>query len=211
MKIIKQEAEIMDTLHTADIMEKLERCGRICYKSEKKMGPGSYDKFLRNIIKMGHESVLEHVGITVRAVTTRSVSHQLVRHRIASYSQESQRYCNYSKGMFNNEISIIEPDAIKVNGTARDVWRDTCKVAEDGYFELLRLGIKPEDAREVLPNCTATEIIMTLNIRAWRGLFKQRVSKQADSKMVALMDPLLAKFKEELPALFDDIENIKRG
>lgn len=205
MKIINQSVEIIDSLDSDRILSKLEKCGRVCYKSENLISEESKERFLRSIIDRGHESVLEHESITIKVITNRSVSHQLVRHRIASYSQESQRYCNYSKDKFNDEITVIKHPKFKEGTEEYDIWRVACEDSEYQYFKLLRLGASPEDAREVLTNSTKTEIIMTMNIRSWRNFFKTRLDVAAQLQIRELSKLILKEFKENIDVLFDDI------
>lgn len=205
MQIIQQSFEFMDKVDGDTILTKLEESGRVCYKSEDYIKEGSKERFLKSIIKMGHESVLEHVNLTIQVITSRSISHQLVRHRIASYSQESQRYCNYSKDKFGDEITVIKPSTLPEYSKEYLVWLQACKISERAYFELLELGVKPEDAREVLPNSTKTEIVVTMNIRSWRNFFKQRTHISADPKMRELANLILNGFKVKIPILFDDL------
>lgn len=210
MKIINQSVEIIDSLDSDRILSKLEKCGRVCYKSENNIKDGSKEKFLRNIIRSGHESVLEHETISIKAITNRSVSHQLVRHRIASYSQESQRYCNYSKDKFNDEITVIKHAKFRKGiDVAFDIWRIACEDSEYQYFKLLGMGVSPEDAREVLPNSVKTEIIMTMNIRSWRNFFKTRLDIAAQLQIRQLANLILNEFKENIDVLFDDIGGIE--
>jgi thymidylate synthase (FAD) len=150
--------------------------------------------------------VLEHISVTVKFVCDRGVSHEIVRHRLASYSQESTRYCNYSKGDFNGEITVIEP-CFLVPGTAGyDMWYKACQMAEQYYFSMLDWGCTPEEARAVLPNSLKTELVMTANLREWRHFFKLRASKAAHPQMRELTVPLLGEFKEKIPVVFDDIK-----
>ena len=207
MIITEQSFELIDDINAQEILQKLERCGRICYKSEDLMTKTSSEKFLRNIIRMGHESVLEHQSITVKVVTSRGISHQIVRHRVGTaYSQESQRYVNYSKGKYGGDITFIKPSYLEYDSKEFKVWEMSCINAETDYFGLLNMGQTPEQAREVLPNCTKTGIIITMNIRAWRHFFKQRTPKTAHPEMRELAIPMLEYFKMRLPVLFDDIE-----
>ncbi len=205
MKIIDQSAEILDVLDGQAILKKIELCGRTCYKSCALIDAESAEKFVRKLIDNKHESVLEHVNVTVKLITNRSVSHQLVRHRIASYSQESQRYCNYSKSKFNNEVVFIKPLYFVENTDPYQMWLVCCETAETDYFSLLNDGCSPQQAREVLPNCTKTELIMTCNLRQWRNIFKQRTSDAADESTRELMRSLLEDFKSKIPVIFDDI------
>jgi len=161
-------------------------------------------------MEIGHESVIEHEKITVRIICDRGVTHEIVRHRIASYSQESTRYCNYSNNKFGNEITVIEPsfwdknskkDKIKYN-----TWKKALIKAEEAYLKLIELGATPQEARSVLPNSLKTEIVVTMNIREWRHFFKLRTSKAAHPQMQEIARPILDEFKKLIPVLFDDIE-----
>lgn len=203
MKILnRQSVKVLDKLDSKEILSKLEFAGKICYKSN----TGNEEKFLKSIIRMGHESVIEHASITVLITTDRATANQIVRHRIASYSQESQRYCNYSKNKFENEITVIKPPHFSETGKGYEWWEHSCKVAEVMYFKLLSLGYKPEEAREVLPNSTKTELVMTMNIRSWRNFFKLRTHKTAGPNIRILSKMILKEFKDNIDVLFDDFE-----
>lgn len=206
MKIIKPYHEIMTPLDGEQMLKHIEACGRVCYKSEHKITEDSYLTFVRNIVKRGHEAVLEHFSITVKFVCDRGVSHEIVRHRMASYCQESTRYCNYSKDEFCGEITVIEPLFLKVGTDGYELWRDGCQMAERFYFDLLEWGCTPQEARAVLPNSLKTEITMTANLREWRHFFKLRTSKAAHPQIREVAMPLLADFKRHIPVVFDDIE-----
>ena len=206
MKIIKPSVEILDDLNPEEILKKLELCGRVCYKSEDKITDESAVKFISNIIKRGHESVLEHVSFSVRFICDRGVSHEIVRHRIASYSQESTRYCNYSKGQFNGEITVIEPLYLEPGTEGYEIWKKACQEAEDNYFKLLQYGCTAQEARAVLPNSLKTEIVMTANVREWRHFLKLRTSKAAHPQIKEVAEMLLEQLNFLLPSLFDDIE-----
>lgn len=205
MNIVEQSVKIVDDLDGEEILSKLERCGRKCYKSEGNIKDGSKEKFLANIIRLGHESVLEHVSITVDVTTSRDISHQIVRHRIGSISQESQRFCNYSKGRFSESITFIKPEGIDENSESYEIWLDSCAGVEKDYFDLIAMGEKAEDARKVLPNSTKTELMMTMNIRSWRNFFQQRTAKDAQLDIRILANMILKEFKDNIPVLFDDI------
>ena len=205
MKIIKPSVEILDDLNPEEILKKLELCGRVCYKSEDKITDKSAVKFISNIIKRGHESVLEHVSFSVRFICDRGVSHEIVRHRIASYSQESTRYCNYSKGQFNGEITVIEPCFLVPGTEGYDMWYKACQMAEQYYFSMLDWGCSPQEARAVLPNSLKTELVMTANIREWRHFLKLRTSPAAHPQMREVANLLLKELKK-VPVLFDDIK-----
>ena len=122
MRIIKPKIEILDEINPEEILKKLEMCGRICYKSEKNITPESANKFISGIIRRGHESVIEHVNLSVKFIVDRGVSHEIVRHRIASYSQESTRYCNYSKDGFDSQITVIEPSFLVNDTDGYEIW-----------------------------------------------------------------------------------------
>ena len=158
MKIISPSFEILTPLDGQAILKHIELCGRVCYKSEDKITDTSAATFVASIIKRGHEAVLEHYDITVKFICDRGVSHELVRHRLASYCQESTRYCNYSKDGFGGEITIIKPIFLVEGTPGWDIWRDACRCAEDAYFDMLTFGCTPQEARSVLPNSLKTEL-----------------------------------------------------
>lgn len=205
MKVIKPSVEIIDMLDSSSILKKIELAGRVCYKSEDKITKGSTAKFINTIIKNGHESVLEHASITVKFIVDRGVSHEIVRHRIASYSQESTRYCNYSNDKFGNEITVIEPCYYPPGTTGYEIWYSACKTAEQYYSTMLEGKATPQEARAVLPNSLKTELVMTANIREWRHFLKLRTSSASHPQMVEIANMLLDKFKRSIPILFDDI------
>lgn len=205
MKIIPASVEIISPIDGKAILEHIERCGRVCYKSEGKITEGSAERLVRNIIKSGHESVLEHSSFTVLFTCDRGVSHEIVRHRIASYSQESTRYCNYSRDDFDGEITVIRPSYLAPSTRAWHIWYSACEAAEDAYFQLLDAGCSAQEARSVLPHSTKTEVVMTANLREWRHFFRLRTSPAAHPQMreVALM--LLEQVRQLIPVVFDDI------
>lgn len=182
--------------------------GRVCYQSESKSDDAA---FVRKRIKQKHESVLEHEKISVRIICDRGVSHELVRHRIASYSQESTRYCNYSKGKFGSELTFIRPywDDRSISAEMirlRACWQEACLNAEWSYKKMIDAGCTPEAARAVLPNCLKTEVVMTANLREWRHFFKLRCAPAAHPDMRIIANMLLTAFKDVVPVVFDDIE-----
>ena len=150
--------------------------------------------------------MLEHCSFTVKFICDRGVSHEIVRHRLASYCQESTRYCNYSKGDFNSEITVIEPCYLNKGTFAYDEWKEACRRAESAYFNLLNWGLSPQEARAVLPNSLKTEVVMTANVREWRHFLKLRCSKAAHPQMREVATLLLKKLKEKVPVCFDDID-----
>lgn len=208
MKIVAPSVDILTPIKSNEILKRIELCGRTCYKSEDKIADESAAEFVRGLIQRGHESVLEHVGLSVKFICDRGVSHEIVRHRLASYSQESTRYCNYSAERFNGEITVIEPCYIMPFTQVWEVWFNAMKQAENSYFRLLDLGCSPQEARSVLPNSLKTELVMTANIREWRHFLRLRTSPAAHPQMRELAKMLLAKLKYEkgVLVLFDDIE-----
>lgn len=205
MKIIKPSFEIVDKLNGSEILKKIEQCGRICYKSEGRIKDDSAEKFVAAIVKRGHESVIEHVSFTVKFIVDRGVSHQIVRHRLASYSQESTRYCNYSKDKFQNEITVIEPYFLVKDSLGWMEWVYAIEAAEDAYFSMLNIGHSPEEARSVLPNSLKTEVMMTANLREWRHFLKLRTSVASHPQIREVAVPLLEELKRQIPVVFDDI------
>ena len=206
MKIISPSFEILTPLDGKTILKHIELCGRVCYKSEDKITDTSAAAFVAGIIRRDHEAVLEHFNITIKFICDRGVSHELVRHRLASYCQESTRYCNYSKEGFGGEITVIRP-AFLVEGTrAFASWRGACEAAERSYFSLLEWGCSPQEARSVLPNSLKTEVVMTANLREWRHFFKLRTAPAAHPQMREVAIPLLHRMQELIPTVFDDLE-----
>lgn len=203
MKIIKANYEILDQLNGEEILKKIELCGRVCYKSENKITAKSAEKFARDLIVRGHESVLEHFSFSVRFIVDRGVSHELVRHRVASFSQESTRYCRYN----NRDITFIQPFSETRQIAAYSIWHEAMRNAAVSYSMLVDdLKISAQEARSVLPNSLKTEIIMTANLREWRHFFKLRTSAAAHPQMREITIPLLAELKEKIPGVFDDID-----
>ncbi len=204
MKIISPSVEILTPLDGAAVLRHIEQCGRVCYKSEGKTTESSAPAFVANIIKRGHEAVLEHFDITVKFICDRGVSHEIVRHRMASYCQESTRYCNYSKGDFGGEITVIEPCFLVPGSGPYVSWRIAMLDAEDAYFMLLDAGCTPQEARAVLPNSLKTEVVMTANLREWRHFFKLRTAPAAHPQMREVAKMLLKQMREMVPVVFDD-------
>lgn len=215
MKLIKPEYQILSpkilTIKTAnEILQDIELAGRTCYKSEDKITETSAVEFVRMLVKRGHESVLEHRSISVKFTVDRGVSHELVRHRLASFSQESTRYCNYSKDKFDKQLTFIIPpwcknikpkifpigipiDTLTNLEDDEMIWLSTMKSLETKYNGLLDIGWTPQEARSILPNSLKTEIVVTANLREWRTIFKQRISKHAHPQMREVMQPLFKK------------------
>lgn len=218
MKIVSPSFEILTPIDADYILHLLEEVGRTCYKSEDLITDDSCEGFVKRIIDRGHEAVIEHYNITVRLTNDRGVSHEEVRHRIASYAQESTRYCNYSKDKFGNEITYIDLKGgmeldKKVNSLSAEIqqqiydeWVCACVDAERHYNRMIELGATPQIARSVLNNSTKTEICITMNLREWRHFFKLRCSPAAHPQMREISIKLLMAFKAMIPIVFNDIE-----
>jgi len=202
MRIVSPEVIIESSIYAPEIYSQIERAGRTAYKSEGKVAPGSSVTFIKKLTASGHESVLEHVSLTVRFICDRGVSHELVRHRIAAYTQESTRYVNYQK----KGMEVIRPCFWKEGSSEWSVWENAMEDAEAKYHHLLSLGASPQQARSVLPNSLKTEIVATMNIRQWRHVLRQRTAKAAHPQMREIMGMLLQELQVRLPVLFEDIE-----
>lgn len=208
MKLIKASFEILTPIDGEQILKNIEIAGRTCYKSEDRITEDSSHKFVQMLLGRQHESVIEHQSISVKFICDRGVSHELVRHRLASFSQESTRYCNYSKDKFGNELTFIKPEWLtNKKETDSDVRTFVLLLehCEASYFKLLELGWQPQQARAILPNSLKTEIVVTANLREWRTILKQRTSTAAHPQMRELMVPLLQELKTKIPIIFDDI------
>ena len=212
MRIINSEAHIINSMGTdIEVLKNIEYAGRTCYKSENKITEDSAKIFVKMLLNRGHESPLEHSAITVKFICDRGISHEIVRHRLASYCQESTRYCNYSKDGFNNEITVIAPSELQPNTIEYDIWEKTCEATEAAYFRLLELGCTPQNARSVLPNSLKTELIMTANVREWRKFFELRTSVAAHPDMRKIARNLQEEFREHFPILFDTLWEKEEG
>lgn len=201
MQVTKQNVEFLIWKYddSKDVLKAIEQIGRVCYKSEERITEDSAERFVQNLLKRGHESVLEHIVVTARFITDRAIANELVRHRIAAYSQESTRYCRYAEDV---QFVLPEDAPAAMIGTVVEA----CEEAEHVYKVLLEMGATPEFARDVLPLCTKTELIATYNLREWRHILTLRTDKAAHPKMRKLMNLTLRKFKDLIPVVFDDIE-----
>lgn len=204
MKVISATTEILGDVNGLELLKSIETAGRTCYKSEDKITDDSCVKFVERLIQSGHEAMIEHASISVRFICDRGVTHEIVRHRIASYAQESTRYCNYSKDKFDNGVTFIKP--LFFEGEKLKIWEESMAFAEKQYLRLIEMGATAQEARAVLPNSTKTEIIVTMNLREWRHFFKLRTSKAAHPQMIEVAATLLQKMKEVVPVVFDDIQ-----
>ncbi|MEK6615510.1 MAG: FAD-dependent thymidylate synthase [Bacteroidota bacterium] len=209
MKIVEPSCIIESEINEEEILKNIEKAGRTAYKSEERITQDSARIFVSKIIKSGHHSVIEHITVTVRVICDRGISHEIVRHRIASYTQESTRYCNYSKGKFGKEITVVKPGFWDMDNPAYkekyNIWLSTVEVIEKAYHKLIDLGAKPQEARSILPNSLKTEIVMTMNLREWRHFFLLRTGREAHPQMREITIPLLEEFRKKIPIIFDDI------
>ena len=196
MKIIEPSVELIDFVDGEDL-KKIERCGRVCYQSEPK---GEPEKFIRMLIKRGHESVLEHASLTFHIICDRAVQNEFVRHRHASFSVESTRYVKY------NELEVIAPDFPNKESFIYRKWYSAMCEAEDCYRQMIDAGAKPEDARAVLPLCTKSELYVTANLREWRWILRLRTDKRAHPQMRFIAGKILGIFKEKLPVIVEEIQ-----
>ena len=208
MKIINAGFQILSNINGMEMLKNIEYIARTCYKSEYMMTDLSAVKMVESLINRGHEAMLEHQSISVKFIVDRGVSHELVRHRMASYAQESTRYCNYSKDKFGNEITVIRPCYFAEDTENYRIWKASCEAAENAYFAMLDNDATPQEARSVLPNSLKTEICMTANLREWRHFFKLRAlgfTGKPHPQMQEVAAPLLAEFKALIPVVFDDL------
>ena len=221
MKLVKPSFEIIEimahypgyeVLPNKNPLGLIEIAGRVCYKSEHNIDSVSRYKFIKSILKRGHESVIEHSAMTVKFICDRGVTHELVRHRLCAFSQESTRYCNYKDG-----VTFVIPPWIDIkpgeyaygdyieSDEENLIWLATMWNTEKNYIDLLSLEWSPQQARSVLPNSLKTEIVVTANFREWRHIFKLRCSPAAHPQMREIMIPLLKECRKLIPVIFDDI------
>ena len=224
MKLVHQGHQILSRISIDGIeeLQRIEIAGRTCYKSEEKITPDgeSAKRFVKMIIDNGHEAMLEHSSLSVRFICSRGVSHEIVRHRLFSFAQESTRYCNYSKGKFGGECTFIVPpdqdwgvntdeyeDEYDESETdsAKIIWYASLKIIEDDYMCLLKEGWTPQQARDVLPNALKTEIVVTGNYREWRHFFKLRCDEKAHPHIRLLAQETLEDLRYRIPVVFDDL------
>ncbi|MCI8813094.1 MAG: FAD-dependent thymidylate synthase [Oscillibacter sp.] len=212
MIIQKPAVEVLSTERYEDMLRRVERIGRVCYKSEDRIEEGSAEKFIRGIIRRGHESVIEHGSITVKFICDRGVTHEIVRHRIASYSQESTRYCNYVKEKFGSQITCIDLATgfrydldDETDRKKYEVWQKAMENAERSYFQMIELGATPQEARSVLPNSLKTELVATMDLREWRHFFRLRTDPAAHPQCREVACMLLERFARDYPVFFEDL------
>lgn len=205
MKVVSPSAEIIVMDDGPTLLKRIESAGRTCYKSEDKITDNSAPTFISKILHTGHHSVIEHASGTVRIVCDRGVTHEIVRHRLASYSQESTRYANYSNAKFGKEITVIRPCFWSDDTPAYAIWYESMLQAERTYLALIDQGSSAQQARSVLPNSLKTEIVITCNLREWRHIFELRCAPSAHPQMREIMLPLLAEMHARAAELFSDL------
>lgn len=218
MYLTKPSHQIITKIDGENILKNIEAAGRTCYKSEDKITEDSAIKFVKMVTKLGHHSVIEHENISVRFICDRGISHEIVRHRLCAFSQESTRFCTYKGGVeyiipFWFHISkyelIFKNDQIighRIDhNNPQSIWLDSMLSSENSYIKLIDKGWTPQEARSVLPNSLKTELVVSCNIREWRHILNLRCSNKSHPQMVELMLPLLDEFHEIVPVLFDDI------
>lgn len=214
MILVKPSHEVLTEIDGDGILARIERAGRVCYKTEAKITLASAKKFVGDRLKQGHHSIIEHENISVKIICDRGVTHEIVRHRLVAYSQESTRYCNYKGG-----VTFVIPPWVEIEpgeygfsqifktGDRGSIgWGLSVQNAEQDYLQLLKFGWTPQQARSVLPNSLKTEIVMTCNIREWRHILKLRTSKAAHPQMRETMILILKEFQNRVPVLFDGIQ-----
>jgi thymidylate synthase (FAD) len=205
MNIIEPQIDILFKPDGASILKHLEVAARTCYKSEEKITDDSAAGLIRALIRSGHHSVIEHISLSVRIICDRGISHEIVRHRLCSFSQESTRYANYAKQKFGREITVIRPFFWKVKGPQYRRWVDSMQAAEAAYLALIDAGATAQEARSVLPNSLKTEIVMTANLREWRHIFALRCARASHPQIRQIMLPLLEIFNHKIPVIYEDL------
>ena len=201
MKIVQPSVSLQWI--TPNALQIIESAGRVCYKSENNITKSSAAGFIESILNRGHESVIEHASASFRIITDRGITHEIVRHRIASFSQESTRYCNYSQDKFENEISVIEPP--ELSEATKASWENACKTAEIEYFKMIEAGVRPQIARSILPTCLKAELIMTCNFREWRHFLKLRLAKGAHPQVIQIAQMIQDSLSREYPVIFNNL------
>lgn len=206
MKIVEPKVTVLTPLDGEQILRHIEACGRTCYQSYDKQDETSHKRMIAMLIKSGHESVLEHVSITVKLLTDVGAYKDISRHRAGTaFSIESTRFCDYNKGKFGGEIKFVQPVNIQEGTDEYIVWQNCLKNIEDSYKEMANLGCKPDQLRMILPHSTAAEVCMTANLRAWRHIFKMRCAPAAHPSVQQIMKMVLSEFHDKIPVVFDDL------
>lgn len=204
MKIVEPWIEV-EKIDGIKIMKRIERACRTCYRSEGSVTEDSYKNLLKNCLNRGHESVLEHEKITVRIYSDIGSYKDLTRHRFASFSVESTRYCSYDKNKYGNEISVINPVYME-DKDVYETWKHGIEEMEKTYMKMKELGATTDMCREILPHSTAAEYTMTANIREWKHILSLRTTNHVHPAIRQVLIPLLLLFKEQMPEIFNEVE-----
>ena len=204
MRIVEPWIKV-EKIDGKQIMKRIERACRTCYRSEDKISEESYKNLLTNCLNRGHESVLEHEKITVRIYSDIGTYKDLTRHRFASFSVESTRYCSYDKDKYGNEIAVVNPVYME-DKEVFETWKKAIEDMEKAYMKMKELGASTDMCREVLPHSTAAEYTMTANIREWKHILELRTTNHVHPAIRQVLIPLLLLFKEQMPEIFGDIE-----
>lgn len=203
MKIVEPWVKV-EKFDGVQMMKRIERACRTCYRSEGKITEDSYKNLIKNCLTRGHESVLEHEKVTVRIYDDIGSYKDLTRHRFASFSVESTRYCSYDKDKYGNEISFINPVYIE-DKEMYETWKKSMEEIEKSYLKMKKLGATTDMCRLILPHSTAAEYTMTANIREWKHIFSLRANNHVHPSIRQVMIPLLKYFKEQMPEIFEDV------
>jgi thymidylate synthase (FAD) len=193
--IVEQSAKLLWI--TPNAAQNIELSGRVCYKSEDRITDDSAEKFVKMISDRGHESVIEHASASFLLTTDRGIANEIVRHRIASYSQESTRYVNYNKRF---GLQVVIP--LGLNSEQEVIWALSIKDAAEKYEKMISLGCAPEVARDILPTCTKADIVVTANFREWKHIIRLRTSPKAHPKIRQLIGYVENTLIKECPAVF---------
>ena len=205
VNIVSPKVEILTPLDGEAILKHIELCARNCYKSEDKITEDSAKLMIHKLLELGHEAMIEHFQFTVKLTCDLGAYKDLTRHRHVSFAIESTRYCNYSKGKYGNELSVIKPCHIQEGTPEYKLWLETMQIVEKNYNAMAKLGCKPDQLRMLLPHSIKADVVMTANLREWRYIFKLRCSSAAHPTVQEIMKMLLHKVQKEIPIVFDDI------
>ena len=207
MKIIEPNVEILSNINGNEILKHLELCARNCYKSESNITEDTTSaiKMINKLIELDHTAMLEHFNITIKLLCDVGTYKDLTRHRHCSFAIESTRYCNYSKGKFGNEISVIKPCNMDENSGIYHTWLKAMNDMERAYMQMAEIGATPDQLRMILPHSTAASVILTANIREFRHIFNLRCAKAAHRSVRQIMLMTLNEFHNKIPVLFDDL------
>ncbi len=207
VKIIEPSVEIVSEINSDKMLKQIEKCARNCYKSESNITEDTTSavKMIGKLIEMGHTAMIEFADVIVNLHCDVGVYKDLTRHRHCSFAIESTRYCNYSKGKFGNEISVIKPCNMDENSGIYHTWLKAMNDMERAYMQMAEIGATPDQLRMILPHSTAASVMMKANIREWRHIFNLRCAKAAHPSVRQIMLMTLNEFHNKIPVLFDDL------